>query len=81
MSPAVAIGLVVVIAAFLGWWLWASRRRQRAGGEGAQPRDAWAALDHGVDPSEGDDEQGAEEPTESADDKPSARPEPDSGAG
>lgn len=61
MEPAVAIGLVVVIAAFLGWWLWASRRRHSAGGD--EPRDAWDALNRGLDPSEPDAaEPGAGDP-------------------
>lgn len=67
MEPAVAIGLVIVIAAFLGWWLWASRRARRVRGDGArEPRDAWDALNRGLDPTTSD-----EEPD---DDGPSAKP-------
>ena len=50
MSPALAIGLVIVVAAFLAWWLWAARRR-RAGGTATEPRDAWDALSRGIDPT------------------------------
>jgi len=64
MSPALAIGLVVVVAAFLGWWLWATRRRGRRGPAG--PRDAWDALDHGIDPTD--------EPGPGEDDRPPAGP-------
>ncbi len=30
MSPWLAIGLVVVVAAFLAWYLWATSKRRRA---------------------------------------------------
>lgn len=67
MEPAVAIGLVIVIAAFLGWWLWASRRARRARGHGAgEPRDAWDALNRGLDPTASHEELD--------DDGPSAKP-------
>ena len=63
MDPALAIGLVVVVAAFLGWWLWAARRRRRRDPDGTEPRDAWDALNRGIDPSESDPAgPGADEP-------------------
>ncbi len=56
MSPWLAIGLVVVVAAFLVWYLWATskRRRARRGGrtETGDPRDAWDALSKGEDPTD-----------------------------
>ena len=55
MEPALAIGLVIAIAAFLGWWIWAARRRRGRPDGGPNPRDAWDALDHGIDPSESPD--------------------------
>lgn len=61
MEPAVAIGLVVVVAAFLGWWLWVARRaRTSRGGDLPEPRDAWDALSRGLDPtsSEAEDDDG-----------------------
>jgi len=57
-TPWFAIGAVVVVAAFLAWYLWATskrrRRRRSAGSPAGDPRDAWDALSHGEDPTLGD---------------------------
>jgi len=67
-TPWLAIGAVVVVAAFLVWYLWATskRRRGRRAAErpSGDPRDTWDALSHGEDPTaeEGTDAQAEEAP-------------------
>ncbi len=60
MSPWFAIGAVIVVAAFLAWYLWSTSKRQRARRAAkrgavspiADPRDAWDALSKGEDPTD-----------------------------
>jgi len=47
------IAAPIVVAAFLGWYLWAAAKRRRtARREGTDdPRDTWDALSAGEDPT------------------------------
>ena len=64
-----AIGAPVLVAAFLGWYLWAQRRRRTNAAHDplGDPRDTWDALSSGQDPtaSEGAGEDGEAPDTES----------------
>lgn len=55
MSPWLAIGAVVVVAAFLGWYLWATSKRRKAKRgvrtAAGDPAEAWDALSKGEDPT------------------------------
>jgi len=48
------IAAPIVVAVFLGWYLWASARRRRTVREqhGVDPRDTWDALSAGEDPTD-----------------------------
>ena len=49
-----AIAAPIVVAAFLGWYIWAQRRRRDKGRRDpmGDPRDTWDALSAGEDPTD-----------------------------